>query len=334
MISKSLCTLNIKRWTLLTAAGYVLVASVYIWHFGPSYLSYYTFPEIFIAPIMAVGSFVAGSTFLGGGAVAFPAMTKILVTSPIVAKHFSLIIQSVGMTSASVLILSRISPFPYRLFLYYLPSVFSGSTLSLFYLDHRVGGEEIKVGFTLFVLCFYCVFLLTRNVEQGKSSTELPEYKGSAVLVVAGFVGGIISGLIGSGADLVLFCVLSFYFKLSLKRATLLSVVCMAATSLYSSAVLMYTGALSEYAVALWVVAAPVVLVGAPIGAWVCLKIKEVHLFWFVSFLVFLEVFTSLLLNTFNLASLKYYIILVACLVVSFQVLFRLSREQRTPFRG
>ncbi len=53
---------------------------------------------------MTFGSFVAGSTFLGGGAVAFLTLTKMLLVDPVTAKSFSLAIQSVGMTAASIYI--------------------------------------------------------------------------------------------------------------------------------------------------------------------------------------------------------------------------------------
>src|SRR6056297_1196379 len=61
----------------------------------------------FMSVTMAVGSFVAGSTSQGGGAVAFPVMTLGFDIAPKGARDFSMMIQSVGMTSASVAILWR-----------------------------------------------------------------------------------------------------------------------------------------------------------------------------------------------------------------------------------
>ena len=55
-----------------------------------------------IAPTMLIGSFVAGSTSAGGGAVAFPVMTLIFKVDPPIARDFSLMIQSVGMGAASI----------------------------------------------------------------------------------------------------------------------------------------------------------------------------------------------------------------------------------------
>ena len=59
----------------------------------------------FYPAIMVVGAFVAGSTPEGGGAVAFPVLNIFLQIDRVMARDFSLMIQSIGMTSASVFIL-------------------------------------------------------------------------------------------------------------------------------------------------------------------------------------------------------------------------------------
>ena len=57
-----------------------------------------------IALTMVFGSIIAGGTSVGGGAVAFPVLTKCLEISPHDAKVFALAIQSVGMSAASLAI--------------------------------------------------------------------------------------------------------------------------------------------------------------------------------------------------------------------------------------
>jgi hypothetical protein len=54
---------------------------------------------------MVFGSMVAGATSEGGAAVAFPVMTLVFGIAPPVARDFSFMIQSVGMTCASFTIL-------------------------------------------------------------------------------------------------------------------------------------------------------------------------------------------------------------------------------------
>ncbi len=57
-----------------------------------------------VALTMVFGSLVAGATSEGGGAIAFPIFTKLLQVAPADAKLFSLAIQSIGMTAASLVI--------------------------------------------------------------------------------------------------------------------------------------------------------------------------------------------------------------------------------------
>ena len=64
------------------------------------YFSY--FPSGYLLSItMIFGATVAGMTSEGGGAVAFPVMTLALGIAPSVARDFSLMIQSCGMTAAA-----------------------------------------------------------------------------------------------------------------------------------------------------------------------------------------------------------------------------------------
>ena len=56
---------------------------------------------------MVIGSMIAGATPLGGGIVAFPVSVLILGFTPPQGRDFSLLIQSVGMTAASFLILYK-----------------------------------------------------------------------------------------------------------------------------------------------------------------------------------------------------------------------------------
>ena len=54
-----------------------------------------------ISVLMVFGSFIAGASSEGGGAIAFPGLTLLFNTPPEVARNFSLAIQSIGMSAAS-----------------------------------------------------------------------------------------------------------------------------------------------------------------------------------------------------------------------------------------
>merc|ERR1719253_1864240 len=59
----------------------------------------------YMSVTMVFGSMVAGMTSEGGASVAFPVMTLAMDVKPHVAKQFSYMIQSVGMTAAAFVIL-------------------------------------------------------------------------------------------------------------------------------------------------------------------------------------------------------------------------------------
>ena len=54
---------------------------------------------------MIFGSFIGGSSPEGSAAIAYPVFTLLLKIEPTVARNFAFAIQSIGMTSASLLIL-------------------------------------------------------------------------------------------------------------------------------------------------------------------------------------------------------------------------------------
>jgi uncharacterized membrane protein YfcA len=63
-----------------------------------------------IALAMALGSYVAGSTPMGGGTVGFPILVLLFGLPATLGRDFSFAVQSIGMTSASIFILARRQP--------------------------------------------------------------------------------------------------------------------------------------------------------------------------------------------------------------------------------
>ncbi|MGB0988372.1 MAG: TSUP family transporter, partial [Pseudoalteromonas spongiae] len=111
------------------------------------------------------------------------------------------------------------------------------------------------------------------------------------LVVFVALLGGIVSGLIGSGADIAIFALLMLHFKADLKVATATSVIVMAVTSVFASGInLLYlnaiTAPISQYVLA----AIPVVVIGAPLGAYCCAKVPKSVLLSFLLMLIGLEV--------------------------------------------
>lgn len=276
-----------------------------------------------IAWVMAFGSFIAGATCLGGGAVAFPALTKFMGVDPFTAKSFALAIQSIGMSAASLFIIVSVRQLPWRLMSLYLLSSLSGLTLSLTWLDRLLAPSDIRIGFTLFSLSFLCVFILANQRKVLiHNRVDTHTYRGQAVILGFGLLGGVASGLLGSGADLLAFCVLAIYFRLAIRTATQVSVLMMAINSIvgFTWQTLILNNQ-PEITSQLWFAAAPVVILGAPIGALICKYLPQKLLFGLVVALVTIEVVTTLWLTPIEAAKIKYYAMLfiigLTCLFLS-----------------
>lgn len=281
---------------------YVFLAVVYAAFFGRAFVEAWIYPDWLIAPIMAFGSFVAGSTFLGGGAVAFPALTKILAVDPITAKSFSLAIQAVGMSSATLYILSRVRNLPYNFMALYLAGAGIGLLVSFAFIESRIPAVDLRILFTLFLLCFLAVYLFTRHSHNVSTEAHLEKtYRDILITLAGGVLGGLVSGLLGSGADLIGFCLLALYFRIEIIRATQVSVILMAVTSIIGLGLkVLFFGGLGQQVTDLWIIAAPVVLFGAPLGAALCRRIPPKLLLIFICIIVIAEVISTVLLVPFD----------------------------------
>ncbi|MGB0860720.1 MAG: sulfite exporter TauE/SafE family protein [Pseudoalteromonas spongiae] len=270
----------------------VLIYAALIWLQGLSNSLLQIIHEFEIALTMALGSFVAGGTALGGGAVAFPVMTKVLAIEPATAKVFSLAIQSFGMTAAAITIFCRRIPIYNNIVFMALPMSALGVAISLLYVAPFAPRLLVKSIFSFLLLCFAITMVLRwwRKAHHQPSAEHIKPSLGRFLFV--GFVGGIASGLVGSGSDIALFALLIIAYQADIKKATATSVVVMAFTSLVGSAINAWhlntiTPEIEQYLLA----AIPIVVVGAPLGAYVCSKVKVGQLVSFLLLLISLEVF-------------------------------------------
>lgn len=219
---------------------------------------------------MCVGSFIAGATSEGGGAVAFPVMTLFLGITPSVARDFALLIQSVGMTSAALLIIIKRIDVEWNAVKWASLGGVGGIIFGLEFVAPTLSPAYAKMFFTSFWLSFGCaLFLLNMNRDRAVHLKIASDARGSQLLLLTmGFLGGIVSSISGSGIDLLTFTLLTLYFRLNEKIATPTSVILMAgnaiAGSLWSGVVM---NSISEAAWNYWYACIPVVVIGAPLGA-------------------------------------------------------------------
>ena len=184
----------------------------------------------FMSVTMIFGSFIAGASSEGGGAIAFPVMTLLYDIMPGTARNFSLAIQSVGMTAAALIILRNKYPIEYK---YLIPASIGGGIgiiFGTFFIVPYVPATFSKMLFVTFWLSFGVILFYINVVSRRKVLEKMPELSSIELflLLMVGFSGGTLSSLLGSGLDIFSFAYITIRYQLSEKVATPTSVVVMA----------------------------------------------------------------------------------------------------------
>ncbi|MGZ4960445.1 MAG: sulfite exporter TauE/SafE family protein [Methylomonas sp.] len=246
---------------------------------------------------MAFGSFIAGATSEAGGAVAFPVFTKLLAIPAAHAKLFSLATQSVGMGSAFITILLLHIRVEWRAVFW----VVLGSIPMLpvgFVLASQLLVSAVRILFTVVQSSFALALWWHNRDKDSDRNDGLPRFCSleKTTLLMFGMIGGLVSGLLGSGLEIIVFSVLVLWFRMCEKAATPTVIVMMVLTSWSGFAMIFYSGQfvppVSEY----WLAAIPIVAVGAPLGVYVCSLMSRMLVVRTLIALILIELLSSLLL--------------------------------------
>ena len=299
---------------------------------------------------MVFGSFVAGSTPQGGGAVAFPVFTKVLGVEPDAARTFSLSIQAVGMGAASLAIIVAGRRVDWRVVAVVAPSAVAGMLGGLLVLGrpHEDGwpavlpSSYVKVTFTLIIAAMALVVYLAHRSQLLLRPQRVPSRNPRVVglLVGTGVAGGVVSSLVGSGADVFLFIAVGVLLGVAPRVAVTTSVVVMAIVSVVGLIVLgVIDGQLAGSPdledpdlFGYWLAAVPIVALGAPLGSWVAARISDRRLVLLVLGLALAEVATTAwsLTELYSNGALLAYTTIGAVVIVA--GLRSLARRQRELF--
>ncbi len=253
---------------------------------------------------MAFGSFVAGATAEGGGAVAFPVFTKVLHIPSGTARDFALAIQSVGMTCGALLIARSGYRFLEPVFWWTLAGAAPAVIAGLVWVAPLVVPPYPKIFFTMFTLAFGG-FLVWMNRRTRILRTWVPcgSWSRRLEFVLAGVIGGTVAAVVGSGADVVLFILLCLRYDIDEKVGTRTTVFLMAAVSLIGFGFLALSGRLAPAVWPMWLAGVPIVAFGAPLGALFCSWQKREHVVAFLVLLILLEFVTTVWLVPFDAAA-------------------------------
>lgn len=282
---------------------------------------------------MVFGSIVAGGTPLGGGAVAFPVMTKVLGVAAIDAKLFSLCIQSVGMTFATLFFISRGVPVLWRQLMWAWLGMVVAMPIALFSLT--IASSVLKFVFTEFVLITALLLYLARLQPAHRDPPQLRPWVKNVMLIITGAAGAVLSANIGSGADILLFFLLVFVFRCPVKASIPSTVVLMASNSVYAM-MWFWLGnqqPLPTFVINSWWLACLVVSIGAPFGGWLLAKLSATRVEQFIFTIIGLEVASSLLGSALS-NQLKLWVVITIVLMVCYRQLLNRPKAKTSDKDG
>jgi uncharacterized membrane protein YfcA len=272
---------RLSRSTLLITVAVVLSAWIsYMAWAGEFHLF---LKNWFMSVTMVFGSFIAGSTSEGGGAVAFPVMTLLFKIDPACARNFSLAIQSLGMTAAAFAIWRCKIPVERNAICFSSLGGAIGIIFGTFFIVPLFTNPAFtKMFFAALWLSFIvALYMINRNKER-KIYYQIVDFKpmrAGLLLIAVGVLGGIVTSLTGSGLDILTFAFLSLRYRICEKVATPTSVVLMAFNSIFGflthlflvstpkDGIQYWLGDFQMEARDYWLVCIPVVILGAPAGA-------------------------------------------------------------------
>jgi len=228
-----------------------------------------------IALAMSLGSYIAGSTPMGGGTVGFPVLVLLFDLPGSLGRNFGLAVQSIGMVSAGVYILAARRPLHGRLLLASMGGALVGTPVGAAWVAPYVPDLWVKLLFAIVWASFGVMHLIKLN--------ELVAAQGIAghwrrwdgpVGILIGMTGGMVASITGVGIDMLVYATLVLLYRADLKIAIPTSVILMAFTSVVgiTANVLLSQFQPSRYQIqpevfGNWLAAAPIVALGAPIGA-------------------------------------------------------------------
>ena len=228
-----------------------------------------------IALAMVFGSYVAGSTPMGGGTVGFPILVLLFGLSARLGRDFSFAVQSVGMVSAAIFILARGQRVAWPVLLGAMLGAVIGLPVGLFVFAPRVPDLWVKLIFAVAWASFGVMHLYRfRMLVAQQGMTAVTDGWSFGVGVLSGaLAGATIVAATGVGVDMFVYVVMVLLCRADLKVAIPTAVIAMAFTSVLGFALVTATDGLAPGTVDHWLAAVPVVVLGAPVGAYVVSRV-------------------------------------------------------------
>ncbi|HEY7772611.1 MAG TPA: sulfite exporter TauE/SafE family protein [Marinagarivorans sp.] len=224
-----------------------------------------------MALAMAIGSYAAGSTPMGGGTVGFPVLVLLFDMPASLGRDFSFAVQSIGMTSASIFILARRQPLAQAMLKGAMLGTLVGCPIGILFIAPYIPELWIKIVFAVIWASFGLLHLYRiREIAGHSGMIDFNEGWDLRLGIVIGLVSSAtMVSVTGVGIDMVVYAALVLLCRADLKIAIPTSVIIMAFASVYGIAIKALTGGVQPGVFENWLAAAPVVALGAPLGVFI-----------------------------------------------------------------
>ncbi len=256
----------------------VSVLISWVWYLGSLPDVHFLARRWTAALTMVLGSFIAGSSPEGSAAISYPVFTLLLKIPPPVARNFSFAIQSIGMSSATLLILGLRVRVDWNYIRYVTLGGIFGLVFGTYYVVPLISPVAAKLFFVSLWLSFGITLWRENRIPSRMVVEAIPEFQQPDMirLAIFGLVGGVISSIFGTGINIFTFCLVTIYYRLNEKVATPSSVIIMTIETLLGF--FLHTQILHDFSQAsfeLWLTCIPVVVFFAPLGAFVITKLAR-----------------------------------------------------------
>ena len=247
---------------------------------------------------MVFGSFIAGASPEGSAAVAYPIFTLILKIPPAVARNFAFAIQSIGMTSASLLIIGLRLKVDWNYIIYVTIGGVFGLFLGTYYVVPYISPVQAKLFFVSLYLSFGIALWRQNRYPQRKVFEKIENFRHSDMcrLIIFGLIGGIISSIFGTGINIFTFCLMTIYYRVSEKVATPSSVIIMTIETILG--LFIHTQLINDFqpeAFEIWLACVPFVAIFAPLGSFVISKMPRKGIATLLYFILIIQFFGALI---------------------------------------
>ncbi|MGD9691496.1 MAG: sulfite exporter TauE/SafE family protein [Phycisphaerales bacterium] len=285
-----------------------------------------------IAVAMAAGSYVAGSTPMGGGTVGFPILVLLFDQPASLGRNFSFLVQSIGMTSASIFIICRRSPVAWGMLRWAMLGSLVLLPIYSVLLTPHVSDVAVKLVFACVWAAFGLMSLVKlREITEAQGSGTISARRDALVGLGVAAAGCVSAALTGVGVDMVIYSALVLLYRAEVRCAVSTSVILMAFNSLVGAATSAALGRIDHEAVLNWLAAAPIVALGAPLGALMLNIIPRGKTLVFVSILCLVQFVWTLTHERITGLTLVWVVVAMLALNGAFHFMHRLGGRWAAP---